>query len=400
MLAQMSAVVYQLNTSGDMWYNHLFLKYLSNESIARSTGMQTSWESLLDTAIAFKPQLVQNHNTGETEVLVQDMANNVYLLNNIGRILWKVTLPEPVLSHVYQVDLYKNKKLQMLFNTRHHIYALDRLGNIVARFPIRLQSPAVGGLAVFDYDNDLNYRIMVACEDRKVYAYEKTGKQIDGWQFQQSEHPVQTDLCHYRSGGRDFIVFADKYKLYILDRQGKARITPEYNFPVGQQTVIATDPPRSSNPTHIVLTDTTGTPHFVSLTDGSIRKKEIKVIPSTHFFIFQDVDGDRQGDFIFAYNNKVMVYHQDGKQIMEIDTEEPVSMRPYIYEFAADDLKIGIVAPQKNLIYLYNELGKLHEGFPLTGSTLFSIGRLDKLSRNFNLFVGSKNNFIYNYPIN
>ncbi|MDR1866059.1 MAG: hypothetical protein LBR08_10880 [Bacteroidales bacterium] len=398
-LAPIGAAVYQLGVSGEMCYNNIFLKYLSNESAERSTAMQTSWESLLDTAIAFKPQLVQNHNTGEMEVFVQDMANNVYLLNNIGRILWKVPLPEPVVSPVYQVDLYRNKKLQMLFNTRNYIYVLDRLGNTVENFPVKLKSPATGGIALFDYDNDRNYRIMVACEDRKVYAYEKNGKPLTGWQFLKSEHPVQTDLYHYRSGNRDFIVFADKYKVYILDRQGKTRVSPEYNFPVGRNTTIAAEPPFSDAPSHIVLTDTAGAPHFISLIDGKIRKQEIKTFPPSHFFVFQDVNGDRQGDFIFAGNRKVEVFRQDGTQLMSIDTEEPVVMRPYVYEFAAGDLKIGIVAPQKNLIYLYDRQGKLHEGFPLRGSTLFSIGRLDKLSRNFNLFVGSKNNFLYNYPV-
>ena len=31
--------------------------------------------------------------------------------------------------------------------------------------------------------------------------------------------------------------------------------------------------------------------------------------------------------------------------------------------------------------------------------TLFSIGRFDKSGSNFNLFVGSKNNFLYNYSV-
>jgi hypothetical protein len=378
-----------------MLYNNIFLKHSSDESIAGSTGMQTSWESLLDTAIAFKPQLVQNHNTGEMEIFVQDMANNVYLINNVGRVLWKVALPEPIISNVYQIDIYRNKKLQMLFNTRNYIYVMDRLGKFVDKYPVKLKSPAVGSLALFDYDNDKKYRIMVACEDRKVYAYEKTGAMVSGWGFKQSEHPVQTDIYHYRTGNKDYITFADKYRVYILDRQGKARVSPEYNFPVGKNTTIALH----SFPASLVLADTVGTPHFVSLSDGKIRKQVIKNFPASHFFIFQDVDGDRQDDFVFAYDNKVEAFKQDGKQILNIETENPVEIRPYIYEFSAKDIRVGIVAPGKNLIYLYDNKNKLYKGFPLKGSTSFSIGRLGKQSNSFNLFVGSKNNFLYNYPV-
>ncbi len=397
-LSGMQAIVYQLNNTNGMLYNNLFLKYSSADEPV-SAGTQTSWESLLDTAIAFKPQLLQNHSTGETEVFVQDMANNIYLMNNVGRILWKIALPEQIISPVYQIDIYRNGKLQMLFNTKNYLYVIDRLGNFVEKFPVTLKSPAVGAVALFDYDNNKQYRMMIACEDRKVYAYEKNGRLLDGWGFNQAEHPVQTDIYHYRAENKDFIVFADKYRVYILDRQGRTRVSPERSLPVATQTVIALDQSRSSKQARLVLTDTTGTVHFISLSNGSMSQQKIKTFPSSHFFVFQDVDGDGQGDFIYASDNKLEVFRQDAKQILSITTEEPISLRPYVYEFGLTDRKIGIVQPQNNHIWLYNNNGKAHKGFPLKGSTLFSIGRLDKASNNFNLFVGSKNNFLYNYSV-
>jgi hypothetical protein len=74
-------------------------------------------------------------------------------------------------------------------------------------------------------------------------------------------------------------------------------------------------------------------------------------------------------------------------------------MRPYVYEFASKDLRVGIIQPQNNQIWLYDNKGKAIKGFPLKGSTPFSIGRLDRSSNSFNLFVGSKNNFLYNYSV-
>jgi hypothetical protein len=283
----------------------------------------------------------------------------------------------------------------MLFNTKNYLYVVDRLGNFVKSFPIKLTSPAAGSVALFDYDNNRQYRMMIACDDRKIYAYDNTGKPVDGWSFKQSEHPLQTDIYHFRTGNKDFIVFADKYRVYILDRQGRTRISPESNLPVGRQTSIALDQQRS----RLVLTDTVGTVHFISLTDGSMTQQRIKPFPSSHFFIFQDVDGDGQGDFIFAAGNKLEVFRQNAKSIMNIDTEEPITIRPCIYEFAAADLRIGIVQPKNHHIWLYDSKGKPSKGFPLKGGTMFSIGRLDRSESNFNLFVGSKNNFLYNYSV-
>ena len=394
-VSQMQALVYQLNNSSGKLYNNLFLKYSSSNSPVVS-GMQTSWESLLDTSISVKPQLVQNHYTGETEIFVQDMANNIYLLNNVGRILWKVKLPESIISPVYQIDIYRNGKLQMLFNTTNNLYVIDRLGKFVDKFPVTVKSPAVGSIALFDYDNNRQYRMMIACEDRKVYTYDKTGKLVDGWSFKQSEHPVQTDIYHYRAAGKDFIVFADKYRVYILDRQGRTRVTPEQNIPVSRQTMIALDQQKS----RLALTDTSGTIHFISLIDGSMTNQKIKTFPSSHIFVCQDVNGDGQSDYIFTSGNKLEVFGQDTKQITSIETDEPITMRPYIYQFSATDLRIGIVQPQNNQIWLYDIKGKPSNGFPLKGSTLFSIDRIDKSSNGFNLFVGSKNKFLYNYSIN
>ena len=395
-LSQMQAMVYQLNGASGKLYNNLFLngkdlgevKNLPAET-QPAAAMQTSWESLLDTAISFKPQLVRNHNTGETEIFVQDMANNIYLLNNVGRILWKVKLPEPIAGAVYQIDALRNGKLQMLFNTKSNIYVIDRLGNFVNPFPIKLKSPATGSVALFDYDNNRQYRMMIACEDRKIYVYDRAGKPVDGWSFKQSEHPVQTDIYHFRTGNKDYIVFADKYRVYILDRQGRTRVSPEGNLPVSRQTTIGLDRQRD----RLVLTDTVGTVRFISLANGGMTQQIIKPFPSSHFFLFQDIDGDGQPDFIFAAGNKLEVFRQDGKQIMSVETEELIVSCPNVYEFAAADLRIGIVQPKNHHIWLYDSKGKACKGFPLKGSTPFSIGRLDRSGSNLNLFVGSNNNF-------
>ena len=407
-LSQMQAIVYQLNSASGKLYNNLFMNCKNHSkdqnlptgesttgTASPSVAMQTSWESLLDTVTSFKPHLVRNHNTGETEIFVQDMANNIYLLNNVGRILWKVKLPEPIISPVYQVDILRNGKLQMLFNTKSKIYVIDRLGNFVNPFPINLKSPATGSVALFDYDNNRQYRMMIACEDRKIYVYDRTGKPVEGWSFKQSEHPVQTDIYHFRTGNKDYIVFADKYRVYILDRQGRTRVSPERNLPVSRQTSIGLDGQRA----RLVLTDTVGTVHFISLTNGAMTQQIIKPYPSSHFFIFQDVDGDGQSDFIFTAGSKLEVFRQDGKQIMSVDSEEPITIRPCVYEFSATDMRIGIVQPKNSHILLYDSKGKVSKGFPLKGSTPFSMGRLDRASSNLNLFVGSNNNFLYNYSV-
>ena len=134
---------------------------------------QTVWESRLENPVVSKPRLVTNHYTGEKEIFVQDEGNTIYLLNNSGRILWRQKINGRILGDVYQVDYYKNGKLQLMFNTREQLHVLDRNGNYIERYPVTLRSPATNGMALFDYEKSRDYRIAVAGEDRGIYLYDK-----------------------------------------------------------------------------------------------------------------------------------------------------------------------------------------------------------------------------------
>jgi hypothetical protein len=79
--------------------------------------------------------------------------------------------------------------------------------------------------------------------------------------------------------------------------------------------------------------------------------------------------------------------------------KERISEMPDIYKFSAGEIKIGITDRSRNRIYLINTDGSLYDGFPLEGTTRFSISYFAGSDSRFNLIVGSANNFLYNYSI-
>ena len=210
----------QMDAGNSMMYTNLFLKSVPEYK----DKPRTVWESLLDTTIDFKPQFVINHNTKQTEIFLQDMSNNIYLMNQAGRILWKQNLNEKINSTVYQVDYYKNGKLQLLFSTVNYLHLIDRNGNYVERYPVKLRSPATNGVALFDYEKNKNYRLFIACEDKKIYAYTIDGSLVKGWHFGKSEEIVNQPVNHFQVENKDYIVFGDRLKTYILDRRGSDRV--------------------------------------------------------------------------------------------------------------------------------------------------------------------------------
>jgi hypothetical protein len=303
-----------------------------------------------------------------------------------------------IMSEIFQVDYYKNGKLQYLFNTGKRIYLLDRNGNSVEKFPVELRSPATAGISVFDYDKDGTIRICVPCEDKKIYMYDKDGKIIPGWQAERTDNEVLQPVQLFRAGSKDYIVAIDKYKFYILDRKGKNRVPVKKFFQVSSNNCFYLDVSKGESLARIVTTDTTGSIMRVYFT-GKVEKILERNIDADHFFVFADLDGDQKGEYLTASGKSLQVLSPELKESFEIEFNDVISYRPVIYKFSVRDNKIGIVIRNRGNIYLYNNNGALYKGFPLLGSAPFSISSFPELSGRFNMIVGAKNNFLYNYSV-
>ncbi|MBE9518317.1 MAG: hypothetical protein IMY68_07090, partial [Bacteroidetes bacterium] len=387
-------VVVQYSTEGDLIYQSISCKY----TLQIKDKALTVWESLMDTAVLIKPALVVNHNTSEKEIFVQDMANKVYLINSTGRVLWKQAVDGPILGGVHQVDFYKNGKLQYLFNTAKKIHLLDRNGNYVERYPISLRSDATNPLALFDYDKSRNYRLFVATEDRKIYLYDIEGNMITGWKFGKTESMVSSEIQHFRVGDKDYIVAVDQNRTYFLDRRGKERIRLKERVVLSPQNPLILDMNIREERPRWISTDTSGSVRAIYL-NGSVSSLLSREMSPNHLFSMEDMNRDGIPEYIFVDGDELEVVKQDGKRLFSYKVKGRISERPDIYKFSASDIKIGITDRSRNRIYLINSDGSLYEGFPLKGSTRFSIGYFKGSESRFNLIVGSENNFLYNYSI-
>ncbi len=385
---------FQLGEVSRMPYFNIFLKRYGD---FRSKP-QTVWESLLDTTISFKPAFVVNHYNNQNEILIQDDKNNLYLINQAGRILWKVPLPESINSEIFQIDYYQNKKLQILFSTDNYIYLLDRNGNNVEEYPVRLRSKSTTGMALFDYDNNRNYRIAIPCEDKKVYLYSKEGSILTGWDFKGTDYFIKQPIQHFRVATNDYIVLADKVKTYILDRKGSERVILKKSFKKSENNPFYINNTGNVNTSYLVATDSKGIVYKLYF-DGNVEAVTFKEMSDQHFFDFKDINADGKSDYIFLDNNTLYVYSSPDKLLFSERFNTTINHKPVYYHFSYNNRKIGLVSDSSNEIYLVNSNGTLYNGFPLEGHTLFSIGYFDLTSSRFNLIVGGRNNFLYNYAV-
>jgi hypothetical protein len=386
------ALAIQVTNEGDLFYNNIFLNY-SSDGLYEP---QTVWESRLDHSFDFKPRILINHNTQEKEIFIQDNENFVYLINSSGIILWKIKLESRILSEIFQIDYYKNGKLQYLFNTKNSIHLIDRNGNDVEKYPIVLRAPATNGMAVFDYESNKDYRLLLAAEDREIYAYNKEGQIVKGWSPYRTEQILSRPLHHVMLDDRDYIIGTDNYSTYMLNRKGESRVDVKAHFPVSRNNDFRFDLNSPGNKPRMAITDTSGHVHFIYF-DGSTEELICGDFSSSHFFEYMDLDGNGKKELIFADGSELKVYNSDKRIKFSRQFKSEISYPPVTYQFSDRDIKIGIVCANTGEIFLINKDGSSYEGFPLKGSTQFSITNFSRSASKFNLLVGSNHNFLYNY---
>ena len=343
------ALNWQVQRDKDIYFNSLMLGY----SEKGKEEAQTTWQSTIGSTIPFKPQIVINHNDRQNrEIILQDNQNNLHLVTKDGRIRWSIPLPEPILSEIHQIDYYSNGNLQYLFNTKSKLYLIDRNGNNVAHFPVEFRSPATNGVNVFDYDNNRNYRYFVACEDKKVYAYDNEGKIISGWIFDKTDHPVTTPVQHFRVGKKDYIVFKDESRIYIQDRRGDTRVATTARFQNSRNPLVLD----LNGTPKIVATDISGKVYYLFF-DGKYAEKKTGKFSENHFFTCDDLNGNGVPDFVFVDGNELSVFDENGKKLYHEKFNNPITHQPNIYNFGPKSKKVGIVDSAANQIYLFNPTG-------------------------------------------
>ena len=389
-LRKLQSIGYQFVSSNDMIYNTLSVMYKPE---VREEA-KAVWESLLDTIASSKPLFFTNHYTGGSEIFVQDMNNKLYLVNSAGRILWKRPVSEAINGDAYMIDYYKNGKLQILFASKNYLHLIDRNGNYVERYPVQLRSPATNGLALFDYEDNMDYRLFICGADRKVYAYDKSGNTVRGWNQFRTTTTVSSKVEFFRVSGKDYLVVNDDDNMYILDRRGNVRVEMKEQISRSDRSMLRLTTGTSPR---MVLASEDGSIKMVNF-NGEVQTYEVNGFSQNPVFEYFDLDADGIGEYIFIDGNNLSAYDDDRRRMFSITLSSENIFGPYGLEFSSNDKKIGFTDAGVNNVYIIDEKGKNLKGFPLKGTSSLSVGKLNRGS-GFNLITGGRDSFLYNYEI-
>lgn len=207
---------------GEVFYVALGLQKPNDEG-KKAQAVELAGTATFDMPVIWGPYAVHNHKTQALEWVVQDEENELYLLDTTGGIVWKKQLDGAILGPVTQVDLYRNKRLQLAFTTAKSFQVLDRNGNAVSGYSKKgMRSSST--LAVFDYDKQRNYRLVLS-SGNTLSMYDRSMKKVSGWRKNKLNSVLKYPAKHIRIGNRDYIALVQKSgKGELLHRTGKTRI--------------------------------------------------------------------------------------------------------------------------------------------------------------------------------
>ena len=309
--------------------NFDFRLQLLNQAENKANEQNALWTLNLDTLVNSMPAAFVNHHSGENEIAVQDEKNQLYLINARGAKLWQRDIKEKILSPIHMVDVFRNDKFQLLFNTANYIYLIDRNGKNVNGFPTKLPHPATSALSLLDYNKDKKYRMFVACNNKMIYNFNEQGKLQEGFEPVKTESEVKLPIQYFKVGANEYLVALDvEGKIYTFGRKGQAKIG------LRNRTI------RDCKAFHLNSTDVLATSSLIYYDDkNSLINKvnfndkkdlvKLDIESITANATFDLVDDNREYDMIVAQEKKLYVFDLNGDLLHELKSEADIDEANY-----------------------------------------------------------------------
>ena len=359
-IKQFGLASFQFTNLDNRFYTEVNLIYQPQQVESGQQQFNDKSLSQLSNKLIRKPKLVKNHNNNLWEILLQDSTNKLSLLDNKGEILWQEPFPKPITGNIFQLDYYKNGKLQFLFATDSAIFIVDRNGTNLEGFPVHFDQFEIKQLFLIDYDHSKNYRLLIADNSGNLQMFNQQLKPLDGWNPLSFNSTISDEVFHLRVRGKDRIVVAQQNgNIDLRNRRGE----PQPGFPIDLEFNIV-------NPLHFAVGSTFESARFVTISrEGMLVNFDLngkfyarrQLDQTTNSSVFKLVNDALQNDFVIARQdlNRLAILNKEGKVIFEKDYQTNSQKEVQYYSLGVDKQLYIIRDVETRKIYLYNKSGTL-----------------------------------------
>lgn len=322
--------------------------------------------------IITRPRIVRNHISKDIEVVMQDSANNLYLLSTDLKTIWKTPVGDRIANEVMQLDFYANGKLQLFLATHNSIQIIDRLGRYVEDYPKELNvSSKIEYAQLVDYDRSKRYRYLITEEKGNLILTDKMGKPLDGWNPRPLNGKMLSAAKHYRILGKDyFIATTLNGSVNLLNRRGEMM----KGFPLdlairpGGEIALTIGNSLTSSFFSVISKDGIKVQFGV---DGQIKKKEVllKKSASSEFSLVKSLT---ENSYVFLRVDpaKVGILDSEGKALLEIENPGSTDWELTYVENRLKERFYCLFDRQQNFSYYLDFSGQMLLPQPLESTQL------------------------------
>ncbi len=366
-LKNLELIAMQFSNEEDKFYTNIELNHYEHEIASELEYFNVLQSVRLSMPIISKPFVVKNHDTGLFETIVQDSSNTIHLIGTNGSILWSEPLEKPVISEIFQVDFYKNNKLQYVFATEDKIFLLDRNGIAIENYPLELTSEDnLKHFNVIDYDKSKNYRFITSTETGDLYLTDKYGKLLGDWSPMKLGDKIASIPEHIRIRSKDFMVaLQENGTINVMSRNGEMKP----NFPIKIEDRLSDnlffEVGNSFEKSYLVTLTNGG--ELVKLSFAGKVESKTQLYKPTKETIFKIIPDATGRTFLLARQdlNRVSMLNSNGELLFDKDYLSREEMDIQYYQFAAEKELIAITDKVQEFTYIYTKDGTLINSQPI-----------------------------------
>ncbi|MDI1323605.1 MAG: hypothetical protein PSV36_12715 [Algoriphagus sp.] len=329
-------------------------------------SLQPSKNIPFKSTLIYGPKSVINFQDETEDILVQDTDNVLHLINSGGEEVFAIKLSGPIVSDAFQIDYYKNGKLQILLATEEKIYGIDRLGDLLPSYPFDLGGESISHLNLVDYSNDKDYRYFISTADGDLYLLDKNGKQLEGWDPLKLGEKTIAPPAHYRVPGRGDYMIAqtEKGKLHLFTRRGEKQAGSPIQLGESLKSRLAVwQDPKAKSFQLVGITANGEVIHSNFSGEVGYRNQLIKDDRDSEFLLIQDQKGN---DFVFVSRqfNNVSVMDRAEKILFTTKVSDENLIYQY-FDFGSNRQIFALTDLVQEFCYLYDMKGNLLTKMPL-----------------------------------
>jgi hypothetical protein len=394
LIRKFNQISLQFSRVEDQYYTSLLLRHQDRETVSGTAQELFQVESTVSfpQRLISPPHYLRYPGERTAEVLVQDSVYQLHAVTATGKPAWTDSVGAPLAGMIHQADLTGDGRLDYVFASNNRIHCLDRNGRPVENFPFNLHDTLrVQRLAVFDYDQNRNYRLLVDDNLGNLYMFDARGNLINGWQPRRMEYRLAATPQHFKINGRDVIlVLLENGFVYALNRQGDAYPGFPFNLRSTLHSGAFARPGATFRKSQFTVVTELGEVVVFNL-EGEVQKRDQLLRPNRNTF-FELVPEAGGKSFVIARQDqgRVTLFDQDRSQVLEYRFVTSAPKLVQYHHFGGDRKLYTLTerGPQKT--YIFNSKGQLVGNLAIDNFLPVTILYNDTNNR-YSLFKAHKN---------